>query len=407
MTPAGTNARGRLLDEAALRHHVEWLAALERDTGSPGERAAGARIADILDGLGHAVQRDVERVHGTYWWPIGLAAAVGALAGLTRGRVLGTLLGAMGALANADDIAAGPRLLRRLLPDRETVNVWCATGPDDAARTVVVVAHHDAAHSGLVFEPEVPRAILRRLPPSLLARATTTPPTMWGSVAGPALAALGSAFGAPALRRLGGVVSAGYVAAMADIGARAVVPGANDNATGVATGLSLAHWLAGDVPAGVRVLLLFPGAEESFMEGMVAWCDRHLDALDPASTAFVCVDTVGSPALVALEGEGMLHMHEYPRDLLELIHAAADELGIAVHRGLRFRNGTDGLIPLKRGYRSSMLGSIDEFKMPPNYHWPTDTADRVDYGTVADTARLCRRVIERIAAGETVLSASR
>jgi Zn-dependent M28 family amino/carboxypeptidase len=149
----------------------------------------------------------------------------------------------------------------------------------------------------------------------------------------------------------------------------------------------------------VRVLLVFPGAEESFMEGMVAWCDRHLAALDRGRTSFICVDTVGSPELVALEGEGMLYMNDYPRDLLELIHAAADELGIFVHRDLRFRNATDGLIPLKRGYRSSMLGSIDEFKIPPNYHWPTDTADRVDYGTVAATARICRRVIERIGAG--------
>ena len=43
-----------------------------------------------------------------------------------------------------------------------------------------------------------------------------------------------------------------------------------------------------------------------------------------------------------------------------------------------------------------MIGSADEFKLPPNYHWPTDTADRVEYDTVADAARLCRRVIEKL-----------
>jgi Zn-dependent M28 family amino/carboxypeptidase len=167
----------------------------------------------------------------------------------------------------------------------------------------------------------------------------------------------------------------------------------------VAVGLSLANWLAAGAPEGVRVILLFPGAEESFMEGMVAWCDRHLGDLDPATTTFVCVDTVGSPDLIALEGEGMLRMNEYPRDVLELVHAVAAEHGVFVHRGLRFRNATDGLIPLKRGFRSAMIGSADEYKIPPNYHWPTDTADRVDYGTIADTARICRGVIERIAAG--------
>jgi hypothetical protein len=92
----------------------------------------------------------------------------------------------------------------------------------------------------------------------------------------------------------------------------------------------------------------------------------------------------------------MLAMNEYPKDLIEAIHSAAAELGIAVHRDLRFRNATDGLIALKRGYRTAMIGSVDEFKIPPNYHWPTDTADRVDYRTVADAARLCRRVIEQL-----------
>jgi Zn-dependent M28 family amino/carboxypeptidase len=211
--------------------------------------------------------------------------------------------------------------------------------------------------------------------------------------------ALGALAGARGPRLAGTLVSAGYTAAMADIGARAVVPGANDNASGVAAGLSLASWLAGGAPDGVRVLLVFPGAEESLMEGMVAWCDRHLDGLDPATTSFVCLDTVGSPALLVLEGEGMLAMHDYPRDLVELVHGVAGELGILVHGGLRFRNATDALIPLKRGYRAAMVGSVDEYRLPPDYHWPTDTADRVRYDTVADAARLCRRLIERIAAG--------
>jgi hypothetical protein len=399
MTVTDTTRRGELLDEAGLRAHVEWLANLVREAGSPGERAAGERIAAVLEDLGHTVVRDTERVHGTYWWPIGIAAGVAAAAGLTGSRAAGTLAGGLAAAAAADDISAGPRFLRRVLPQRETVNVWTAIGPPGAAHTVVVVAHHDAAHSGLVFEPGLPRAVLGRLPAALRERAKTTPPTMWGSVGGPALVALGALLGSRRARLAGTLLSAGYVAAMTDIGLRGVVPGANDNASGVAAGLSLAQWLAGEVPDGVRVLLVFPGAEEPFMEGMIAWCDRHLAALDPASTTVVCVDTVGSPELIALEGEGMLRMHEYPRDVLELIHAAAGDLGIPVHRELRFRNATDGLIALKRGYRTAMLGSVDEFRLPPNYHWPTDTADRVLYGTVADTARLLRRVIERLAAG--------
>lgn len=400
MTTAGTRTAGRLLGEDGLRAQVEWLAAQPRESATPGEREAGERIARTLEELGYAVRRDAERVHPTYWWPVGLGVAAAALGGLSRGRAPAAVAGSIAALAVADEIAVGPRLLRRLLPHRETVNVWTEAGDPDAPRTVVVVAHHDAAHSGLVFHPDPPRALLRRLPRALFDRANTTPPTLWGGVAGPALVALGGLLGSRRLRAAGVTLCAGYAAAMADIGLRGVVPGANDNASGVAAGLSLAHWLADGAPPGVRVILLFTGAEEAAMAGMVAWCDRHLAALDPAGTVFLCLDTIGSPRLLALEAEGFLNLHAYPRDVLGLIHDAAEELGIFVHRGLAFHNGTDGQIPLLRGYRSAMLGSVDELKVPTDYHWPTDTADRVDYGTVADAARLSQRVIERIAAGE-------
>jgi hypothetical protein len=394
-----TPAAGRLLDEAELRRLVTALAERPRESATPGERAAGEYIATVLERLGHTVHREPAQVHGTYWWPIGIATGAATLAALLPGRLLAVLAGAAGAASAADDVSAGPRLLRRALPHRETVNVWASIGPEHATRTVLVVAHHDAAHSGLVFEPNAPRAIMRRLPRAVRDRMKATPPTMWGAVGGPALVALGALANARKVRGFGALLSAGYTAAMVDIGLRKVVPGANDNASGVATGLSLAHWLAGDdAPENVRVILLFPGSEESFMEGMVAWCDRHLDELDPATTSVICLDTVGSPDLLALEGEGMLRMRPYAPELLGLVHESAAELGIPVHKGLWFRNATDGLIALKRGYPTVMLGSVDDAMIPTNYHWPTDTADRVDYGTVADAARLCRGVVERIAA---------
>jgi Zn-dependent M28 family amino/carboxypeptidase len=187
---------------------------------------------------------------------------------------------------------------------------------------------------------------------------------------------------------------------MADIGRSPVVPAANDNATGVAALLSLAHSLAGEPIDGLRVILLFPGSEESFMEGMYAWARRHFDHLPRESTTFVCLDTVGSPALILLEGEGMLGIREYPKDLLAFVRSCLSDIGAREVRGLRFRNATDALISLKAGYPTVMLGSVDQYRIPTNYHWPTDTADRVDYDRVHEAARLCRRITDRMAAGE-------
>jgi hypothetical protein len=121
---------------------------------------------------------------------------------------------------------------------------------------------------------------------------------------------------------------------------------------------------------------------------MQAWARRHFADLPRESTTFVCLETVGSPHLLVLEGEGMLGMYEYPKDFLAQIKQLAEDEGIYLYPGLRVRNSSDGLIPLKAGYRTAMLGSVDRFKAPTNYHWYTDVPENVDYGTVADCARL-------------------
>ena len=132
------------------------------------------------------------------------------------------------------------------------------------------------------------------------------------------------------------------------------------------------------------------------MEGMQAFARRHFEGLPRDRTHVICLDTVGSPHLTALEGEGMIWMNEYPKDLLALVKETADELGVFLWPDLRLRNATDGLIALRAGYPTVTFGSVDEFKIPTNYHWPTDTAANVDYGTVEEAARLCRRLIERL-----------
>jgi hypothetical protein len=386
-----------LLTERELRARVTRLAAIERPSASAGEHRAAELIRSELRAAGFEARLEQERAHGTYWWPLGIATGGAALAAMSRSRLAPALAGFAGAAAAADDIRVGRRPLRRLLARRQATNVIAEAGPPDAARTVVFVAHHDAAHSGLVFHPDLPRSLGRRFP-ALLERTNTTPPTMWPAVGAPLLIGLGALLGLRRLRRAGLALSAAFALAMADIGVRRAVPGANDNLSGVAVLLSLAQALRDTPAAGVRVLLVSTGSEESLMEGMEGFARRHFATLRRESTWFVCVDTVGSPHLVLLEGEGMLGIREYPKDFLRLLHGCAGEMGVELRRGLRFRNATDGLLPLEAGYPTAALVSVDELKIPTNYHWPTDTPDRVDYHTVADAARVCEALVRRLAA---------
>jgi len=53
---------------------------------------------------------------------------------------------------------------------------------------------------------------------------------------------------------------------------------------------------------------------------------------------------------------------------------------------MRARTSTDSVVPLRAGYPTATLVSINEFKSIDNYHWPTDVPDNVDFGTIAEAA---------------------
>ena len=95
-----------------------------------------------------------ERAHGTYWWPMGLLCALAAGAGLTGRRAPALTAGAFAAAAIADDITGGRQWFRRrLLPSRPTWNVVAEAGDRDASGPWWSVAHHDAAHTSVLFSP--------------------------------------------------------------------------------------------------------------------------------------------------------------------------------------------------------------------------------------------------------------
>jgi hypothetical protein len=386
--------------EAAIRH----LASITRPSASEGEREAAEWLAGELRTAGcREVRVEEERAHGTYWWPLGLLsglAALGGLAALRGRRLMGLAAGAFAAAGIAGDIGGGSLWFRRrFLPHRSTWNVVAEAGDPDARETVVFVGHHDAAHSGLLFHPAIPRYIADHFP-ALIEGSDTTAPVMFPVFGGPVAVALGSALGLRSLVRAGTFLAAGSVASFADIGSRAVVPGANDNLTGAVTTLGIAQALAERPVEGIRVLLVSTGSEESFMEGMHGFAQRHFPSLPTTHTRFVCIDTVGSEQLIVLEAEGMLVMRPYPEWFKSLLAECAEAEGIELRRGLKFRNATDGLISLRGGYDSLMIGSVNrDTKLPANYHWPTDTADNVNFETVDDAVRLCDAVIRRLAAG--------
>ncbi len=383
--------------ESWLRNRLEELERIDRPSASPGELEAARWMVAQLSGLGAEVRLETETANGTYWWPIGIGTAAGIMGGiaaLAGRRKAATVLGALGAAAIATDFPPRSRPLRRFLPKRETSNVICELGDPEAARTVVLVSHHDAAHSGFIFHPGIPALATKT---GLFKIKDTSPMLMAPVIGGPLLAAVAGLTGNRRIAQTAIGLSAGSTAAMADIGLRDVVPGANDNGTAVIALLDLARRFIAEPPEGLRIVLLSAGSEESFSEGMKAFGERHFPDLPKDSTFFINFDTIGSPHLTVLRGEGFLEMFDYTPAALELADRTAAELGIELMPNLRIRNGTDGLEPLAAGYPTVSICSCTEHKQPANYHWPNDLSENVNFGTVVEATDLAEGMVRRLA----------
>ncbi len=386
-----------------LREVVETLAPLEKRAGSEGERRAAEWLCERLTAAGAAARIDEVQFRDGYalqMLPLGTTGIVAGLLALSgRARVPAAIASALAAAAIADDADNRKRIWRRLIARaKPTTNVVAEVGDPSAECTLVVLAHHDAAPTGRVFDQSLQRVIARRFP-RLIERANASLPLWWPIIGAPAAVAIGAATGRRGLLKTGVVMSIVNGALGLDIARSPIVPGANDNLSGVAVLVGLAERLRAKPVEGLRVLLASCGAEEVLQGGIYPFVDQHLRPLDPTRTWVLNLDTVGSPRLVLLEGEGVLAIEEYTDPTFrDHVAAAAIETEIPLVRGQRARSSTDSVIPSRAGYPTATVTSFEpDTKLLSNYHLPTDTPENLDYDTVAEALTLTEALARRLA----------
>jgi hypothetical protein len=379
--------------EATLREVVESLAPIERLAGSEGEREAAQWLAERFAAAGAPAQVDEEEfLDGFAPLLSGLAATgavAGALASRGRARRLAATSAAAAAALFADDVSNGIRPARRALGQQKTTwNVVAELGDPSAERTIVLMAHHDAARGGAVFDQTLQRKLANWFP-GVIERIDTSIPVWWGAVAGPALAAVGAVTRRRGVAAAGAGLSALATGALADIARHPVVPGANDNLSGVAALVAIAERLRDEPLQGARILLASCGAEEVLQGGVYGFARRHLRPLDRERVWVINFDTIGSPELALLEGEGIFVMEDYfDRGFRDLCVQVAEHERIPLRRGMRASTSTDSVVTSRLGIPTLCLTSINRHKGLDNYHSMTDTPARVNYGTVACAADL-------------------
>jgi len=376
-----------------VRGDVSALAAMTRDSAGPGERAAAVWVARRLDEQGVTdVRVEPFRYQGTYAGAHGLHALAG-LAAAARGGPAAAVV-ALGALASLEAEASGrSQWLRRLLPRGEGANVVARLPAEKEPRaTLVLLAHHDAARTGLVWHPRISQAgAARRL------RRRRIDGLMAPTAAGFALAAAGAALGSRAARVAGCALLALSALADADVARSPTVPGASDNATGVAALLQLASELVAEPPDHVDVWLVSTGCEESGMGGMAAFLSAHAPALAADRTLVLSLDTLGAGTPIVCSGEGPIREHRYRPADLALADEGARRAGLPAPARWRIGGWTDPILAVFAGLPAISLLSMGPGYLP-HYHRPSDTPEHVDWDSVDACVRLARGIAGAFAA---------
>jgi hypothetical protein len=384
---------------------VEELAAIVRQAATPGERAAAEWGAARLREAGAArvelrefrYQRSWAARHAPHF-------AAGIAAGLMGGRA-----GAALTLATAAsyELETGGRAqwLAGVMPTASGTSAVGRVRPrGEPRRTLVLVAHLDAAQTGLAWRINQQNALnrARGFPgwtpnPDVMASPGTTPKVAF------ALTALGCwnpRGGQTPLRvwsRVAGVAGLAASALLAlEVASNDPVPGASDNATGVAAVLALVERFAAQPFEDTEVVALLPGCEESGMGGMRDWLDAERGRLDPGATLVLGLDTLGAGEPIVVSGEGPFRPERYRAADLERADRGAARADVSRPRRMRLGAWTDPILAVHAGLPAVSILSANGNRFT-DYHLPTDTPERVDWESVGACVQLATGVAEDFA----------
>jgi Zn-dependent M28 family amino/carboxypeptidase len=185
------------------------------------------------------------------------------------------------------------------------------------------------------------------------------------------------------------------VALLMDVWLSPTVPGAGDNASGVAVALRLADRL-GAALEHFRVDVVLTGAQESMSDGMRSFLRRHREHLPRDRTVILILDEVGAGAVRYTVREGPLVAVRSHRQLVDLSREIAADLGDPAPRPLDNRAPSDGFRSAYAGYPSLTVTCRDELGLAPRHHRRSDLPEHVDPAAIAAAEELCVELARRL-----------
>lgn len=379
--PTGTNSApdGSVSDR--LHHDVARLLEFDRRAATVGEYRSARCIADSLIAIGvKDVVLSTFRSHSSWVPPHLTHIAIGGLAAMIDHTAF-RALGALATISYELEVSGRNQWIRRLIPAGRATSVNARIPANgESHRTLLIVAHHDAAHTGWMWQRSavaasqwLSRHTGRAVPshaPTLLALALTALPTRASRFAGAAGLAASAAL-------------------MVQSMCSRTTPGANDNATGVAVGLEVARRMTTNPLPNTTVLLVFPGGEEVGNTGIRHWLRQNRRQLDPEATLVINLDAVGSRGPLAIAHRESL-TNPLSKTAARRALQCATELGIEL-RTKAIPNATDAVGLTHAGLTTISLLS-DEHGWISHLHRISDTIDQIDWRTVGQAAALTENI---------------
>jgi hypothetical protein len=402
------------VDSAGRNELIRELCSFEgRGPGTDSERRAANMLAGRLRGIGRRTQVEPFFAHPEYAIVHLIHAGMGVAGSIiaTVQPAIGFTLVFIAAVSTYLDLNTRLYLVRSLLFRRASQNVVSPGDRPDAPDRLILMAHYDAARTGYIFSKASNR--IRRLPERLRLGLGPFRLFFWLGLAPllPILGARMAGFDATWLNAVQAIptivlIVAGFL--LIDIALSDIVPGAYDNASGVAAVVSAAEELTANPPDNLDVWIVLAGAEESFCEGSRAFVRGRRKEFDRASTVFVNVDSVSYGQVAYEVSQGPVISLPHDRQLIELCEAlsAAGAAG-GEARPIRHPLLDDAMPARVRRMRAITLRTTDpNGNLAPWYHTHDDVPDRVDARAMTNAtdflvslARLIDREAGRAAGG--------
>jgi hypothetical protein len=287
--------------------------------------------------------------------------------------------------------------LRRLLPSHKTCNVeTCITAESNAAKTIVVVAHHDTPKTGLLYNLGLAERLslkLSRLPSPL--NRFFLPPFVAAIFLGGALtirpfSSLSTFYAVLTIFSM--LILSITFLGVVQIGFSRSSPGGNDNGSGLVVLLELARRFSADKPRRNTLHLLASGAEEAGFFCVKAFMKTHKE-LDRRKTLFINVESVGGGELHWVTGEGNLQRVEYPRSGMALLDQLENNNAIPSLPRAPILAPTDASALAKKGFDVVTLIALKNGTVPLNYHKTSDTFDKLDTQALIKAADVIEKII--------------